>query len=104
MTPHPDFSVDRLRSKIAELRRNGELLLLSSSDIVFAIEAFLAGEITKEDLSRWADFYDANDDVVFEEGCSISDIIFDLASPEINGWIDVDRALKFLATLRSGER
>lgn len=103
MTFNLDFSVDQLRLRTVELRRNGELLPLSSSDIISAVEAFLLGNITKEELSEWADFYDGNDDVVFEEGYPISDIIFDLANPEINDWIDADRALKYLATLRSGE-
>jgi|GEM_PF-1991000 len=96
-----EFSIEALRSTLAASKEAGSPLLLSIFDVVKALNAFLVGEITKEEIADWADFYDANDDVVFEANEAIPNVIFDIANPEINGWLDDARAKELLSLLRT---
>ena len=96
-----EFSVRELYLKLASSRDAGKPISLSTSDIVRALNAFLAGEITKEEIAEWAEFYDANEDVEFEDNEAIPDVIFNMSSPEINGWLDDVRAHELLLLLSS---
>lgn len=99
MMPNSEFSVSLLNSKLASSREAGIPILLARSDVKKALNAFLAGEITKEEIADWAEFYDANDYVEFETNELIPDVIFEISSPEINGWLDEDRAKGWLSLL-----
>lgn len=96
-----EFSLDVLHAKLAAAKEAGQSLLLSSSDVARALNAFLAGEITKEEIADWAEFYDANDGVEFETNEAIPDVIFGISSPEINGWLDDARARELLSELHA---
>lgn len=95
------FSLDVLHAKLATAKEAGQSLLLSSSDVARALNAFLAGEITKEEIADWAEFYDANDGVEFEANEAIPNVIFGISSPEINGWLDDARARELLFELHA---
>jgi lysyl-tRNA synthetase class II len=86
------FSVSTLHESLVASRSLGRKLFLSISDLEEALTAFLRGEISKEEIADWAEFYDANDDVVFETDEIMSTILFEISSPDINGWLDEARA------------
>jgi hypothetical protein len=58
----------------------------------------LSGELSKEALAEWAEFFDANEDVDFEPE-RLVDIVFEMSSPEINEWMDDERARDLLLQL-----
>ncbi|WP_396614776.1 hypothetical protein ACHZ97_09670 [Lysobacter soli] len=99
--PRSEFSLPTLRSLLAASRESGVPLVLSIADIIKALSAFVAGEMTREEIADWADFYDANDDVTFADDESVPDVIFEVANPEINGWLDEPRAREILVLLHS---
>lgn len=94
-----EFSMTALRSKLASSKESGSPILLSIADIEMALSAFISREINEEEIARWAEFYDANDAVVFESNEIIPDVVFEISSPEINGWLDEARARKLLLRL-----
>jgi hypothetical protein len=94
-----NYSVATLQSKVASAKSRGVEFTLLSSDVASILSAFLAGQISEEDVANWAEFFDGNDDVEFEPGKSIPDVLFELSSPEINGRLEVQRAQELLITL-----
>lgn len=99
MANNLEYSVSELRSRLSALKAVGGSLFLSRVDIAKALKAFIASEIDAEEIAAWAEFYDANDGVVFEQNPLIPDVIFDLSSPEINGQLDEERAKHWLNLL-----
>ncbi|WP_422506593.1 hypothetical protein [Stenotrophomonas sp. GZD-301] len=96
-----EYSLDVLHAKLAAAEESGQWLLLSSLEVARALNAFLAGEITKEEIADWAEFHDANDGVAFETNEAIPAVIFAISSPEINGWLDNARARQLLSDLHA---
>lgn len=94
-----DFSVERIRSHVDSTKKAGRTHLITCLMVRCAIRAWLDGIISNEQLSEWADFIDANEDVELESDEVMPDVIFELASPEINGWPDQSRALELLDLL-----
>lgn len=100
------YSLSALKSRWSAAKSNGEMLLLSRSEVIALLSDYEAGAISAETVSEWAEFFDGNEDVEFEpeaEGL-LPDILFELASPEINGDLTADRAksLKMLLSQKSG--
>lgn len=93
------FDLDRLRSSLVALKEAGELLPLSIAEVAGVLSAFVVGEISKEEIADWAEFYDGNEDVVLESDDLIPDVLFELSSPEINGWLQEVRARELISML-----
>jgi len=104
-----NVSVDNFRSHVDSAKKAGRIHLITCLTVRCAIQAWLDGIISKEQLSEWVDFIDVNEDVELQFDEVMSDVIFELASPEINGWPDQKRAFELLDLLngvdaRSGVR
>lgn len=93
------FSVDVLRSDVAAAKAQGRILMLTNASVVEAIRAFSEDLISKEELANWADFFDVNEDIELESDVVLPDVLFELASPEINGWPDEIRAAQLVTLL-----
>jgi hypothetical protein len=93
------LSVSTLHASLVASRSLGRKLFLSVSDLEEALTAFLRGEISKEEIADWAEFYDANDDVVFETDEIMSTVLFEISSSDINGWLDEERAEELRSSL-----
>lgn len=95
------FSVDKLRSAVSAARDSqaGEFVVTTAA-LIEVLEAFLSGLIDKEDVAIWAEFFDANEDVELESDKLLPSIIFELSSPEINGYLDSRRAAQILRLLK----
>ena len=93
----PEFSVDALRAKQLAAKEVGVPMFLSLADVSAALMAFLSGELSTGEIADWAEFYDANDDVVFESDEVLPNVLFEISSPEINGWLDNERAKRLLS-------
>jgi hypothetical protein len=73
-----------------------ELVRLTSVDIVTALRKFLDGELSGNDIERWANLIECRDDIDYE---GLSDLIFRLSNPEINGQLDPSAANEILRSL-----
>jgi len=66
---------------------------LTRKDIIEKIDQCLDNELTKEDLEKWADFSELNENYEYEAGYEklIADVLFHLSSPDINGELTIER-------------
>jgi hypothetical protein len=80
-----DNLIAELRGKLS-LVHGGDRLLLSRKTVALAINRFLGGEINEEELVAWANLLETEDRVCYEPGHekTIADVVFQVASPEIN--------------------
>jgi hypothetical protein len=62
------------------------LLTLTNSNMLLILHSCLSNNINLEDLILWANLIENRDDIDFENP-GLQELIFDLASPEINGEI-----------------
>ena len=76
LRPHPVLSMDDLRSV---LRRA------------------LMGEVSLTAVHEWADAIEGRTDLVDYENQSIADVLFELATPEINGELALGRVKELVA-------
>lgn len=79
-----------------------EIEVVTASDLVGILEAFINGSASRKTVEDWAEDRDANDSVEF---CSdlVRDCIFELSTPEISGKLSVDRAAVLLAELKRAD-
>lgn len=75
--------------------------VITISDITAAIDRFLAGQIDAGQLTEWADRCECRETVEYDPGHenTISQALFELATPEINGELTVKRVKEIRATL-----
>lgn len=66
-----------------------------------ALERFMAGEVTAHDLVAWASLLEAHDRIEYERGFEkvIADVLFSVASPEINEPLSVDSCHRLVEQL-----
>ena len=62
-------------------------IMISRRTLTTALERLLANELRFSDLTDWASLFEASDKVQYESGFEqlVADVVFALASPEING-------------------
>jgi hypothetical protein len=75
---------------LADLRAFGwdseeELVSLTRADIIHILERYLAGQLTAEQVTDWADLVEVRDDIGYpaSERELLSDVIFRLANPNL---------------------
>jgi hypothetical protein len=75
---------------LADLRSFGwdapePLVLLTREDIVRVLDRYLAGELTAEQVTDWADLVECREDIGFPGGDEdvLSDAVFRLANPNL---------------------
>jgi hypothetical protein len=58
---------------------------MSRNHINAILARFIAGDLTAEEVTGWAECFEAREDVGFEHcGANLQEIVFRLANPEIN--------------------
>lgn len=59
------------------------LVTLSSGDVVAVLDRYLAGSLTADQVTDWADLLECREDI--ELPAHLTDALFRLANPNING-------------------
>src|SRR5580698_2275552 len=67
------------------------LATLTVGNVVHVLDAYLAGNISAEQLEAWGDGLECRDDLDFDSAheTKLKDVIFRIATPDINGAISV---------------
>jgi hypothetical protein len=68
---------------------------MRKSDFVSIVQRFLDGVLSTDDLENWANAIESRDDIGFENN-ELSEFIFDLANPVINGEITKELVIKMI--------
>lgn len=79
----------------------GQPLIVMASQIREVLKCFLAGECSAQELEGWANLIECREDLEFEERKheEISNVIYCLANPILEGEITVDSCKALLASL-----
>ena len=78
------------------------LVTLSVHDVLPVLERFLAGDLTAEQLTDWADLIECREDIACaDKPIDLSKIVFRLANPNLRGPITVDVVAEIRDRLRS---
>jgi hypothetical protein len=59
--------------------------VLSENDLMAVLQRALIGEVTLSAVHEWADAIEGRTDLVDYENRSAADVLFQLATPEVNG-------------------
>ena len=97
-------AVDDLREELGEFllrATQGNPVIVSRQTLWTALTRFLGGEVDRSDLVAWANLIEAHDLVGYEPGFekSIADVVFFIASPEINGELNADICRQYVGQL-----
>lgn len=81
------------------------MIILNKSDIVAAIDSFLAGDLDAAGLEEWAERYEMDDNVEYAEVDIdvIPNALFMLATPEINGDLTPEHVMRIRSELLGGD-
>ena len=76
-------------------------IIVSRETLIVALKRFLTGELKQSDLVTWATSLEIHDSVQYEPKSKklIADVIFYIASPEINGHLDPGLCEQFIGRL-----
>jgi hypothetical protein len=99
----PQFPLDEIAGQLASLPWDSEELVeLRFEHVVAVLERFVAGQLRNEDVHRWADLIEARDDIGLDRRheAALREVIFRLASPELEGPLDNATARSLIASLR----
>ncbi len=73
---------------------------LTSEHVVAVLERFIGGELTAEDVDRWANMVECREDLSSTE--IVDDVIFDLANPFMMIHpLSAESAMQYVRTVRS---
>jgi hypothetical protein len=101
----PMLLVDKnIRDELEQLLQRDAVdnpIIVSRSTLRVALERFLENEVVVDDLVSWANLIEAYDQVQYEVGFEklIADVLFSIASPEINGPLNRGTCRRFLSQL-----
>lgn len=93
------FSMDQVRERVRAAAEGGSYFVLEHAAAAEVLRLFVAGSIDREGLVEWAEFFDFNEQVEYESDEVLPRLLFEMSSPEINGWPDVETAERFLTLL-----
>jgi hypothetical protein len=79
-----------------------DLVVLRPEHVVGLLERFLGGELQSRDVHDWADLVECREDIGLDprHADALSDVIFQLANPDLQGQLDRDGAARLIARLR----
>lgn len=71
-----------------------DLAILEGADILRVLRRYLSGALTAEQVVDWADLVECREDIGFQNGQKeeLSNVIFRLANPNINGPVTLELA------------
>ena len=81
------------------------LATLTKADIISILDRYISGNLTSQQVTDWADLVECREDIALSETdeSSISDVVFQLANPNLRGEITLQMAKKIRAVLSGGE-
>lgn len=96
-------SIDALTSKLKCFSWNfeGEPVLVRTSHLVSVLNRFVQGELTKNEIEKWANIIECREDLENEESDDelINKIIYELANPLLEGDFTLKRCRQYLLSL-----
>lgn len=92
---------ESLDAAITDVDLDGGVVLFRN-DLSVALERCARGEIDKDELTKWASRIEYTECIFYERGAEkiISEIIFCISSPEINGSLDARQCEALIRELR----
>ena len=88
-----DIASIRNQLKLLSWDSNTYFATLSAKDIIRIIERCLKNELTFDQISEWSNLIEGREDIGFhsKEAPVVKQIIFELANPEIEGVLSIER-------------
>jgi hypothetical protein len=82
---------------------DGPNVELTSRHLISVMHKFQNGFLSAQDVETWADLIEVRDGISYESRNEekITDIVFELANPILNGALDTTRAKSIVAALES---
>ena len=80
-----------------------DLVVVGPSEVALLLTRFLQSEVTAADVERWADALESREDVTVDPALP-GDIMFALATPELEGSLTTTRAEELLVRLAENGR
>jgi hypothetical protein len=79
-----------------------DLVTLSPATVIEALDRYLSGDVTAEEIEKWAEGIEVRDDVAFPPlfDTVLKELFFELAHPEINRPLSADTAREWSERLR----
>jgi len=93
-------SLNQLNNELSKYPWDVEepILVITKVDFYNILEKCIKEEITHDELEYWANIIECRDDLDFEEEV-LQEIIFELANPEINGKISIEKLKEIIDVL-----
>jgi hypothetical protein len=81
------------------------LATLTKADIISILDRYISGNLTSQQVTDWADLVECREDIALPEAdeLSISEVVFQLANPDLHGGLTLQVAEKIRAVLNSGD-
>lgn len=81
------------------------LATLTSADVSSILDRYLSGDLTAKQVADWADLVECREDIDLPESgrASVSDVVFQLANPNLRGELTMQVAEGMQKALRSGK-
>jgi hypothetical protein len=82
---------------------DSELVNLTRADAVRALQDYLSGKVTAEDVHQWADALEVRDDIGREPGFEdeLTEFLFEIATPEVAGTLTPELAKQWVQTFQA---
>ena len=79
-----------------------EIVTLTRSDALAILSRFIRGEVKADEVGEWANAIEGREDIGYEPGseATLSDLVFELANPEISTELTAERAEDWARQLR----
>lgn len=77
------------------------LILLKKNDFATLFKKCLVGKITFKNIVKWANLIECREDIAFEPDI-LQEYIFEIANPEINGELTIERVKEIILDLEMG--
>jgi hypothetical protein len=92
--------LEELREELSRYDLN-DPIIISRQTLLVALQGFLAADVRKDDLVDWANQIELHDEVQYEPRFNdvISDALFSISSPEINGSITSELCERLIVKL-----
>lgn len=97
-------SVDDARKRLRPFGWDSapDLVTLSAATVIDVLDRYLSGDLTAEQIEKWADAIEVRDDIAFPPlfDTVMKELFFELANPEIEGPLSPETAHEWSERLR----
>lgn len=93
--------LQELKKELSQFPWDSEVFIaeIYRKDVIRVFEGYLNDVISNQQIEDWADLIECRDDIAFEDD-DLKELIFELASPEINGYLTKMRVSELLVAFR----